>query len=351
MAPEAVEYSHIQPAAALHTPGTTTIETLVAFANAHYPREDRQWTAADTLKNVVVALTHPDGEREVLVIGVPGDRDVDLKRAEASLAPALVEPATEADFTKHPELVPGYIGPAVLGQNAGEGAVRYLLDPRVVEGTSWITGDNRVDYHVYNLVAGRDFVGDGWVEAAEVRAGDDAPDGSGPLEMARGIEIGHVFQLGRKYAEALGLSVLDENGKARIVTMGSYGLGVSRAVAALVESHHDEHGITWPIQVAPAHVHVIATGKDQAVFEAASALAKELDAAGIEVLYDDRVKVSAGVKFADSELIGVPFSVVIGRSFADGVIEIRERATGERAEVPAAEAAQIVIEKVREALS
>ncbi|SNU00600.1 prolyl-tRNA synthetase [Ruaniaceae bacterium KH17] len=351
VAPAPIDYSNIQPAQALHTPGTTTIATLVALANEQYPREDRAWTAADTLKNVVVALTHPDGEREVIVIGVPGDRDVDMKRAEASLAPALVEPATEDDLKKHPELVAGYIGPAVLGPNAGEGAVRYLLDPRVVEGTSWITGDNRVDYHVYNLVAGRDFVGDGWVEAAEVRAGDPAPDGSGPLEMARGIEIGHVFQLGRKYADALGLTVLDENGKSRVVTMGSYGLGVSRAVAALVETHHDEHGIVWPIQVAPAHVHLIATGKDQSVFDAAAALASELDAAGIEVLYDDRAKVSAGVKFTDSELIGIPYTAVIGRSFADGVIELRDRATGERVELPADGAAAAVIEKVRAALS
>ncbi len=349
--PGPIDYSCVQPAQELHTPGTTTIATLVAFANLHYPREDRVWTAADTLKNVVVALVHPDGRREVVVIGLPGDRDVDMKRAEASLAPALIEPATEEDFKKHPELVAGYIGPAVLGANAGGGAARYLLDPRVSEGTSWITGANRADYHLYNLVAGRDFVGDDWVEAAEVREGDPAPDGSGPLQIERGIEIGHVFQLGRKYAEALGLTVLDENGKSRVVTMGSYGIGVSRAVAAIVEAHHDEHGITWPIQVAPAHVHVIATGKDQEVFDAAAALAEELDAAGIEVLYDDRLKVSAGVKFADSELLGVPFTVVIGRSYASGLIEVRERRTGERAEVPASEAATIVAQKVREALS
>lgn len=325
------------------TPDTPTIETLVALANERFARPDRQWTAADTLKNVVVALVAPDGSRELLVVGLPGDREVDLTRLEAALAPATVEAAGEADFAAHPELVKGYIGPAVLGTaNTGRpDAIRYLLDPRVVTGTRWITGANAPGRHVFDLVAGRDFVGDGTVEAAEVRPGDPAPDGSGPLEAARGIEIGHIFALGRKYAEALGLSVLDENGKAVTVTMGSYGIGVSRAVAALAETNHDDAGLAWPATVAPAHVHLVAAGKDEAVRTACEELAADLHGQGIEVLYDDRLRVSPGVKFADAELLGVPVIVTVGRSLADGVVEVRLRrpqdaglATGER---PAAE--------------
>ena len=319
------------------TPGTPTIESLVAFANANHPRTDgRAWTAADTLKNVVLSLTHPDGTKELVVVGLPGDREVDLKRLEAALAPAEAEPAGEAEFAKHPGLVKGYIGPQVVGRaNTGdEEGVRYLLDPRVVAGTRWITGANEADKHVFDLVAGRDFVGDGTIEAAEVRAGDPAPDGSGPLELARGIEIGHIFQLGRKYADSLGLKVLDVNGKQVTVTMGSYGVGVTRVLAALAEANHDDAGLTWPAHVAPAHVHVVATGKDAAVFAAAEKVATELSERGVEVLYDDRPRVSPGVKFADAELLGVPLIVVVGRGLADGVIEVRERTSAERVQVP-----------------
>ncbi|MDO5495207.1 MAG: proline--tRNA ligase [bacterium] len=356
--PDSVDASGAPAAREFPTPGTATIETLVAFANEHHPREDRQWTAADTLKNVVVALVQPDGTRELLVVGVPGDREVDMKRLEAAVTPAEPAAATEEDFKRHPELVAGYIGPGVLGPNGAPrdedgtgGAVRYLLDPRVVDGTAWITGANQADTHVFGLVKGRDFEADGVIEAAEVRAGDPAPDGSGPLELARGIELGHVFQLGRLYAEALGLTVLDENGKSRVVTMGSYGIGVTRALAAVAESTHDDAGLAWPVQVAPFHVHVIATGKEAEVFEAAAAIASDLEGRGIEVLYDDRPKVSAGVKFADAELLGVPYTLVVGRGLATGVVELRERASGERGEVPVEGAAAQVAERVTAALA
>src|SRR6185312_2862491 len=250
------------------TPDTPTIETLVAVAQQLFP--DEGYTAASTLKNVVVTLVHPDGTREPLIIGIPGDREVDTKRLEAQVAPSEAEPF--ADFDQHPALVKGYIGPQVLGA-ASESKIRYLVDPRIVPGTRWITGANEPGKHVFDLVAGRDFGWDGVVEAAEVLPGDPAPDGSGPLELARGVEIGHIFQLGRKYAEALDLKVLDENGKLVTVTMGSYGVGVSRAVAAIAESNHDELGLCWPREIAPADVHVVATGKDAAVFEAAATLA------------------------------------------------------------------------------
>ncbi|UNX55916.1 proline--tRNA ligase [Georgenia sp. TF02-10] len=359
--PEAVDAAGLPPAEVLDTPGSTTIETLVAQANRLHPRPDRPWTAADTLKNVVLALTHPDGAREIVVVGLPGDREVDLKRLQAAVEPAEVEPATEADLAARPELVKGYIGPAVLGPNGAArtydddgrltgGAVRYLLDPRVVPGTAWVTGADAEGKHVFGLVAGRDFTADGTIEAAEVRAGDPAPDGSGPLELARGIELGHIFALGRKYASALDLKVLDAGGKAVVVTMGSYGFGVTRALAALAEANHDERGLVWPVQVAPAHVHVLATGKDPEVFATAERLAGELEAAGLEVLYDDRPKVSAGVKFADAELLGVPLAVVVGRGLADGVVEVRRRGTGEREELPPAQAVTRLRALVAEAL-
>ncbi|AZN30995.1 proline--tRNA ligase [Flaviflexus salsibiostraticola] len=351
-----IDHSDVPPAEILDTPDSTTIDTLVAVANQLRPR-DEPWGAKDTLKNVVVAINHPDGEREVLVIGVPGDRDVDLKRVEAAVSPAEVEVATPEDLEKHPELVPGYIGPTAIGPNSPNrvtdedgtisGSVRYLLDPRVARGSAWITGANAEQKHVFNLVYGRDFEADGTIEAVEIRDGDPAPDGSGPLELARGIELGHIFQLGRKYAENLGLTVLDENGKARVVTMGSYGIGVSRILAALAETYHDDLGLAWPINVAPAQVHVLATGKGAEIFETAERLAAELTAAGFEVIYDDRPKVSAGVKFKDYELLGIPHGLVVGRGLADGTVEIRTRATGEAQEVPVGEAVSTLVDVLR----
>ncbi len=364
--PEPVDASGIGPARVVDTPDTPTIDSLVELCNRAYPRSDgRAWTAADTLKNVVVTLIHPGGERELLVVGVPGDRDVDMKRLEAAVAPAEVEMAGDTDFETHPELVRGYIGPSAIGPNSPlrrvekredgtevlTGSVRYLVDPRIVEGTSWVTGANTDKKHVLDLVMGRDFTADGTIEAAEVREGDPAPDGSGPLHLARGIEIGHIFELGRKYSQALGLTVLDENGKARVVTMGSYGIGVSRVMAALAEANHDDKGLTWPAQIAPYHVQVLATGKDQAVFDVAEQIASSLDADGVEVLYDDRRKVSAGVKFADAELLGLPYTLVVGRDLAkEGTVEIRDRRTGERRSVPADAAAAELSTTVRAAL-
>ena len=364
--PEPVDASGIGPARVVDTPDTPTIDSLVELCNRAYPRSDgRAWTAADTLKNVVVTLIHPGGERELLVVGVPGDRDVDMKRLEAAVAPAEVEMAGDTDFETHPELVRGYIGPSAIGPNSPlrrvekredgtevlTGSVRYLVDPRIVEGTSWVTGANSDQKHVLELVMGRDFTADGTIEAAEVREGDPAPDGSGPLHLARGIEIGHIFELGRKYSQALGLTVLDENGKARVVTMGSYGIGVSRVMAALAEANHDDKGLSWPVQIAPYHVQVLATGKDQAVFDVAEQIASSLDADGVEVLYDDRRKVSAGVKFADAELLGLPYTLVVGRDLAkEGTVEIRDRRSGERRSVPADAAAAELSSTVRAAL-
>ncbi|KTR85445.1 proline--tRNA ligase, partial [Leucobacter chromiiresistens] len=315
-APEPVAFADAPAAIVYDSPDTPTIDTLVAHTNAALPREDgREWTAADTLKNLVLAVTPVGGEREIVVVGIPGDRDADMKRAEVAFPGAEVEAATAADLARHPGLVKGYIGPAqvgeagettaVLGEESATG-LRYLVDPRVVEGTAWVTGANVEGRHVAHLVYGRDFHADGIVEIANVRDGDPAPDGSGPIETARGMEIGHIFQLGRKYAEALGLKVLDENGKLVTVTMGSYGIGVTRIMAILAELHHDDRGLIWPEAVAPFTVHVVATGRDAAVHEIAESLVETLDAAGVDVLFDDRPKVSPGVKFGDAELLGVP---------------------------------------------
>ncbi|UPL15343.1 proline--tRNA ligase [Microbacterium galbinum] len=339
--PDAVAFDADAAPIVFDSPDTPTIDTLVAHSNAVL---DGEYSAADTLKNVVLALTHLDGTRELVVVGIPGDREVDEKRAEVAFAPAEVETATPEDFAKHPLLVKGYIGPwsstgAVLGEESATG-IRYLVDPRVSEGTSWITGANIDQKHAHSVVAGRDFTADGIVEIANVRAGDPAPDGSGPVELARGMEIGHVFQLGRKYAEALGLKVLDVNGKLVTVTMGSYGIGVTRILAIIAELNNDDKGLIWPASVAPFDVQVVAAGRDQIAFDVAAELSSALEGIGLDVLYDDRPKVSPGVKFGDAELVGVPKIVIVGRGAAEGQVELWDRVTGDREAVSIAEAVE-----------
>jgi prolyl-tRNA synthetase len=342
-APQALPIEGQPAAQVVDTPDTPTIETLVDLFNTRddLRRDDRAWTAGDTLKNVLLMLTLPDGKREPLAVGVPGDREVDLRRLEAQVAPAEVQPMSEAEFAQNPALVKGYIGPGVLGEKNSSG-IRYLVDPRVVDGTSWITGADQPGRHVVHLVAGRDFMPDGTVEAVRIQNGDICPVDGGALEQARGIEIGHIFQLGRKYAQALGLSVLDNNGKAQIVTMGSYGIGVSRAVAAVAEQTADDRGLCWPRELSPADVHVVAAGKTEEIRGGAAQLADELEAAGLTVLLDDRKDVSPGVKFNDSELLGVPTIVVVGKRLADGMVEIRDRKSGEKEEVTVESAVQRV---------
>jgi prolyl-tRNA synthetase len=355
--PEPAAFENAPAAHVEDTPDTPTIETLVDLANARFPRTDRPWQASDTLKNVVVMITEVDRTRHPLIIGVPGDREVDLKRLAAQLEPAVPEPFNDEDFAAHPELVKGYLGPARLTDAAepeaalGEESItkiKYLVDPRVVAGTRWLTGANEPGRHVFELTCGRDFTPDGIIEAAEVREGDPAPDGSGPLALARGIEMGHIFQLGRKYSQALGLKVLDQNGKLVTVTMGSYGVGISRAVAAVAEGTCDERGLCWPRELAPFDVHVVVAGKDEVVGTAAADLAVQLDEAGASVLLDDR-SVSPGVKFADSEILGMPTIVVVGRGLAKGVVEVRDRRSGEQVEVAVEDALTEILAAVHDA--
>ncbi|TDL01651.1 proline--tRNA ligase [Mycobacterium paragordonae] len=315
-----------KPPAEVHDTGDTpTIATLVAWANEAL---GRTVTAADTLKNVLLKVRQPGGDWELLAIGVPGDREVDDKRLGAALEPAEYALLDDADFAKYPFLVKGYIGPKALRDNE----VRYLIDPRIVDGTSWITGADEPGRHVVGLVAGRDFTADGTIEAAEVREGDPSPDGAGPLVMARGIEIGHIFQLGRKYTDAFSADVLGEDGKPVRLTMGSYGIGVSRLVAVVAEQHHDELGLRWPPSVAPFGVHLVMANKDPEARLGAAKLAADLDKIGVDVLLDDR-QASPGVKFKDAELLGVPWIVVVGRGWADGRVELRNRFSGETSEL------------------
>jgi len=316
------------PARVLHTPGTPTIDTLVEHLNG--AGLGRTFSASGTLKNVMVKTRQPGARHwELLGIGLPGDREVDMKRLEASLAPAEVALLDDTDFAAHPFLIKGYIGPGALGAHG----VRYLVDPRVVRGTAWATGADHPDHHVVDLLCGRDFTPGGTIEAAQVRAGDPSPDGVGTLVAARGIEIGHIFQLGRKYTDAFALDALGPDGKPIRVTMGSYGIGISRLVAAIAEQSHDAHGLIWPREIAPADVHLVIAGKDGTIGAAGERLAAELAATGLRVILDDRPATS-GVKFADAELLGVPTILVVGRGLASGVVEVKDRATGERTEVP-----------------
>jgi len=319
-----------QPDAVVHeTPDTPTIATLVDWANgADLPQFDRPVTAADTLKNVLLKTREPGGEWELLAVGVPGDREVDEKRLGAALDPAEYVLLGDADFAKNPFLVKGYVGPKALLDNG----VRYLVDPRVVDGTAWITGADAPNRHVVGLVAGRDFTADGTIEAAEIRDGDPSPDGAGPLVSARGIEIGHIFQLGRKYTDAFTVDVLGEDGKPVRLTMGSYGIGVSRLVAVIAEQQHDGLGLRWPASVAPFDVHLVIANKDAEARAGATELAAALDRLGFDVLLDDRTS-SPGVKFKDAELLGMPWVVVVGRGWANGVVELRNRFSGETSEV------------------
>ena len=329
--PAEIDFTNLPEAKVYETPDSETIDTLVEWARAEGITIDgREVTADDTLKCMMVKITQPGEEPELAGVLIPGSRALAPKRLEAALEPATFELATDADFQENSFLVKGYVGPRGLNANG----VKVYADPRVVSGTSWITGADNKNHHVVGLVAGRDFQIDEVVEASEIHEGDPAPEGQGTLTLKRGIELGHIFQLGRKYTEAFDVQILDENGKRAVPTMGSYGIGISRMMAVLAEQRHDEKGLNWPLDVAPYQVHVAVANKDQDAIEAGNKLVEALDKAGVEVLFDDSPKVSPGVKFKDAELLGIPFCAILGRSFKDGIIELRIRG-GETLEVPA----------------
>ncbi len=316
----------------LDTPNTPTIDSLVELFNTKY---SANISAANTLKNVLIMAD----EKPISVL-VPGDREVDLKRLGANLSGVKdLRLFEDADFAKYPKLVKGYVGP----QDAKELGLKLYADPRVVEGSHWITGANKKDKHAKNVTCGRDFKVEQYVEAAEVKAGDNCPKCAKPVIIDRAIEIGHIFQLGQKYAKSLGLSVLDKEGKPVVVTMGSYGIGVSRAVAAIAEQTYDELGLCWPAEIAPADVHIVATGKEDKPFEVAEQIAKDLEAKGLEVLLDDRREASAGVKFKDAELIGISKIIIVGKSLADGKVEVRDRKSADKQEVVLADVVEYLV--------
>lgn len=361
VAPPEVPITADTPAAVvLDTPESPTIETLVDRMNElHASVLGEKLTADKTLKCFAGVVINGTGERKLFVVGVPGDRAVDTSRLQVNIGALLgiggeveVEPATDEDLQDFPQLVKGYIGPGLspseplLGAESAIG-IPFFTDPRIVRGSTWVTGANEAGKHVAHLVFGRDFTSDGVVEACEVREGDPAPDGSGPLMAARGIEMGHIFALGRKYAEALGLKVLDANGKLQTVTMGSYGVGVTRALAAVAEEYYDEKGLIWPRNLAPADVHMVVAAKDAAAADYAEDLSAELERSGVQVLLDDRAKTSPGVKFGDAELLGVPTIVVVGRGFKDGQIELKDRRSGQAHQVSLDNAVAQILAEVR----
>ncbi len=337
MVTKVAPYSGAAPAAMdeFDSPNTPTIDSLVDLLNSKFGPGHK---ASDTLKNVLLMA-----DEKAISVLVPGDREVDLKRLQANL-PGVQELRLfeDGDFAKYPALVKGYVGP----QDAKKLGVTVYADPRIVPGSHWITGANKKDTHVRFVTNGRDFEVEKYLEAAEVRAGDMCPKCETPVVIDRAIEIGHIFQLGRKYAQALDLTVLDQNGKSQVVTMGSYGIGVSRAVAAIAEQTHDEIGLNWPREIAPADVHIVATGKEDEVFKAALTLAEDLEEKGLRVMFDDRREASAGVKFKDAELIGIPFIVIVGKALSEGKVEFRTRSSGEKTEIELLKAVTEITSKV-----
>ncbi|CAB4604165.1 MAG: proline--tRNA ligase [Actinobacteria bacterium] len=337
MVTKVAPYSGAAPAAMdeFDSPNTPTIDSLVDLLNSKFGPGHK---ASDTLKNVLLMA-----DEKAISVLVPGDREVDLKRLQANL-PGVQELRLfeDGDFAKYPALVKGYVGP----QDAKKLGVTVYADPRIVPGSHWITGANKKDTHVRFVTNGRDFEVEKYLEAAEVRAGDMCPKCETPVVIDRAIEIGHIFQLGRKYAQALDLTVLDQNGKSQVVTMGSYGIGVSRAVAAIAEQTHDEIGLNWPREIAPADVHIVATGKEDEVFKAALTLAEDLEEKGLRVMFDDRHEASAGVKFKDAELIGIPFIVIVGKALSEGKVEFRTRSSGEKTEIELLKAVTEITSKV-----
>ena len=304
----------------LHTPDLPGIEGVAKHLGTKPNR---------LLKSIAFDV---DGELGLAIL--PGDREVNEFALDA-LFDGEVRLLTDADFAARPELPKGYIGPDFPD------AKYVVADSSVRAPHPWITGANEVDHHVRGLVLGRDFTPTQWAEIAVVAPGDACPRCGAPLRIDRGIEVGHVFQLGTKYTEALGAHYTDDNGDQHPMVMGCYGIGVTRIIAAVVEEHHDEQGIAWPAALAPFDVHLIAMPGDEAL-TAAEELAEKLGAAGVDVLFDER-ETRPGVKFADADLLGVPVQVIVGaKGLARGVVERKRRATGERDEIPVADAVNVL---------
>ena len=329
----------------IQTPLDGSISSLEAFLK-------EKGISSPLLKNIAVSLKAPDGKKTLAVVGLPGDRQLDLKRLEACLAPLEASIAEEADLKAHPELVKGFIGVTKVGpQSSQDAKCPYFLDAHVARGSAWCTGSDKEGFHTLGLVYGRDFECDKVVEAAQIKEGDLSPDGSGELSIERGVEIGQVFQLGLKYSRSMGFKVTGASRGPKDVWMGSYGIGVSRLIACIAESHRDEKGLVWPISAAPFKVHVISARKE--CREECERLGRETCRLGLETLIDDRDE-SAGVKFADADLLGSPIIAIVGREYMErGAIEIKVRESGEVRKAPSQEAAKEILayaEALRSAL-
>jgi prolyl-tRNA synthetase len=305
------------PMTEIATPGLAGIDGVAEFLGV----------AANTLlKSIAFDI---DGKLGLAL--VPGDREVNLFALEAALRPAAVRLYTDEDFAAHKSLPRGYIGPHHPDVSI------VVADPSVRAAQGWITGANRVDHHVRDARLGRDFEVNQWVELVNVKPGDPCPRCGQPLAIDRGIEVGHVFQLGAKYSKVFDATYTDDEGNSHPMQMGCYGIGISRVLAAVVEQYHDEHGLTWPAALAPYDVHIVVLpGRGDggtAVVDAANDLVAQLEARGLAVLIDDR-DASAGIKFADADLVGVPVQLTVGaKGLGRGVVERKLRAPGERDEL------------------
>jgi prolyl-tRNA synthetase len=300
------------------TPNVTTIEQLAELTGVE-PRF--------LMKSVVYAIpsSEEDGKAELLLALTRGDHEVNEAKLGDALDGAPIRPAHPDEIRASFGAEPGFLGPV------GVKGVRILMDEGLRGRRNLITGANKTDYHVRYITPERDFTGE-YHDLRTVADGDPCPECGQPLTVASAIEVGHIFKLGRRYAESMGARVLDAQGNEATLVMGSYGIGVERILTSAVEQGHDENGMTLPPSIAPFQVVLTPTNlKDASIREAAEKLYAELQGAGLEVLYDDRDD-RAGVKFKDADLIGVPRRVTVGRKVAEGMVEVTERSTGDRAD-------------------
>jgi len=310
------------------TPNTKTIKALV---------EGHGLAIEKTIKTLVVHAAEDSGHQLVALL-IRGDHELNAVKAENH--PLVTKPlkmAEESEIRVTIGAGPGSLGPVNL-------PIPYVVDHEVAAMADFGAGANIEDKHYFGINWERDLQIENLADLRNVREGDPSPDGNGKLTIARGIEVGHIFQLGTTYSEALGATVLDENGKGVPVFMGCYGIGVTRVIAAAIEQNHDEKGIIWPSSLTPWDVAIVPVGyqKSDSVKETADRLHDALEAAGLDVLLDDRNE-RPGVMFADMELIGIPHRLVIGdRSLEKGVVEYRNRATGEEQEIAVEELVSVL---------
>jgi prolyl-tRNA synthetase len=328
--PEPADQTDLLPLEVLDTPGTPTIEGLVALLGVE---------ASRTLKCILF-----DAGGQTVAVLVPGDREVAEPKLERLFFPTPVRPFEDADFAER-GLVKGYVGPQAIPEDAV-----ILADHTVRGGRDWVTGANEPDRHVRGANTPRDFRVDRWEDLVQIREGDRCPVDGGELHIGRSMVVGHIYQLHTKYSEPLKATFIDEDGLAKPFQMGCYGIGIGRIMAAAVEQSHDDAGIRWPKALAPFQVEVVLATRDhEGSVEHAERIYRELGELGAEVLLDDRED-AAGVKFADADLIGCPVQVVVGkRGVEAGTVDLKLRASGERTQAPLGDAARAALDLLQQA--